>query len=565
MIPIKGIVEVVEIDLLSSRMQMLQQGFSGLGPPDLVVLKKTDQVTGQVAQSSHHISGLDISSPSSFPAYFAQLVDIFRENRKAKLTEGLCCAWNSFAEVDIHTQVCNPGSCTYWAETPNSTNYKISDLTWRELSISTVLRFWRGMDPLFSSLFDVRTMAPPALTLKTPPKLAPDDIRFAVAAHPMSDELEISLAHCLIVMGDPELMMDLISEFGYRMPRILHRILVYCPPRSPLFHRFSQHLERIISYASDDVAFVFSFVCLKVSANCKREELERFIPLLLASLWNEPLAGIALAKISLKYDHRDDSLLFLNASSVAVTPAWMSGIVYMPNMPCTKAKNAPRSDESSIENELMITQLSGTAFHLYRTIADVIRELGTVRIQTILKNRPYSVKIDSQRLPRDSVYPTTDLDEYISNEMSPSEFAFLLDPGVTGEPRVPRLVRCIPMTQHLLDAIQLVLNDLQTAEALKKNPEFSSDFDALKTAILGLRLGDFQLAGIALTKVKEHSGLSDLLRVRLMCETQWTTFAGVFHPETKKTTINEHNALTIAQALFGALSELANASENKPV
>ena len=558
MIPIKGIVEIVEIDLLSSRRQMVKQGFSGLGPPDLVVVKKTDPISGQAAQSSHHVAGISIASPSSFPAYFAQLLDDFGENKKSKLTEGLFCCWNSFAEVDIHTLVCNPGSCSYYAETPNGKNYKISDLTWRELSICTILRFWRGVDPLFSSLFDIHTMCPPALNLKKPPLLAPDDIRFAVAAHPMSDELEISLAHCLIAMADPELVMDLVSEFAHRMPRILLRILMYCPPRSPLSRQFSTLLTDVVTYASDDVSFVFSLVCLKVSStNCDRDELEPFIPLLLASLWNEPLAGIALAKLSLLYDRHDDSLLFLNASSVAVTPSWKSPVVYMPHMPVTKSKTAPRSEESTIENELMISPLSGPAFHLYRTIADVIRDLGSVRIQAILKHKPYSTKIDPSKIPRDSIYPTADLDEYISTEMNPSEFAFLLDPGVTGEPQVPRLVKYIPMTQQLLDAIQLVLNDLQTAETFRKNPEFSSDFEALKTAILGLRLGDFQLADAALSKVKEHSGMSDLLRVRLMCETDWTTFTNVFHPETKKTTINEHNALTIARALFDAFSKLS--------
>jgi hypothetical protein len=135
--------------------------------------------------------------------------------------------------------------------------------------------------------------------------------------------------------------------------------------------------------------------------------------------------------------------------------------------------------------------------------------------------------------------------------------ALLVDPGLGCEPVVPRMVENLPTCQQFIDATQLVLHDLQVAETAKKGQEFANDFEAMKMAILGLRLGDFQLSEIALAKVQVHGGMDDLLRVRLMCETQWTSFEGMFHPENKKITIGEHNALVIARTLFGALTTLA--------
>jgi hypothetical protein len=560
MFPIPGLIEIVGIDLLSSREQMMKQGFSGLGPPDLVVLTKSDQSASPPIKHSHHCVGLQISSPSSFPAYFAGLtraLDSAKRGPRYSLVSGLYCCWNSFADVDIHLSVFNPGSCGFYYTTPNNESYKVSDLTWRELSICTVLRFWRGVDPIFSSLFDIRAMYPPAVSLTEPPILGPDDIRFAVAAHRPCDDLEIAVAHGLLAISNAAAVSELISEISHISPRVLMRILRYCPPRCPLFSGFARLLGDLVADAADDVAFVFAFISLRMAADSGLEKCQPMVPLLLASLWNESLAGIALAKLALAFHRPENSLLFLNASCVAVKPAWLSSLLHMPNMPSTKSKDSPKNGESPIESELMISQLSGPSFHLYRTIAVVARDIGLIRMQTILRRRFFPSRIASQQLPRGPIFPMTEPQDFVNAELSRNEMALLVDPGLGGDPVVPRMVENLPTCQQFIDAAQLVLHDLQVAEAAKKGQEFANDFEAMKMVILGLRLGDFQLSEIALAKVQVHGRMDDLLRVRLMCEAQWTSFEGVFHPENRKTTIGEHNALVIARTLFGALTTLA--------
>jgi hypothetical protein len=561
MYPIRGLIEVVGIDLLSSREQMMKQGFTGLGPPDLVVLTKSEQNAFPPTISSHHSIGIQISSPSSFPAYFAGLTHEFESRKrgiKTNLIGGLYCCWNSFADVDIQLQVFNPGSCGFTYTTSNPLQYKVSDLTWRELSICTVLRFWRGVDPIFSSLFDIKTIYPPAVALIEPPLLSADDIRFAVAAHEPCDELNTAVAHCLIALADATLFLDLLTEFSTIMPRVLVRVMQYCPRECPLFGRFAHLWDELWPRAATDVGFAFALVRVRMEEEGGgTEQLDRIVPLLLASLWNEPLAGIALAHISLRYNRPENAMLFLNASAVAVKPAWQSSLVHMPNMPSTKPKGSPKNVESPIESELMISQLSGPSFHLYRAIAAVAKDLGLIKMQTYLRRRFLPSRVDSRTIPRGTIFPMAEPEEFLNAEISSAEIHLLVDPGVVAGPNVPRLVDRLPTSQHFLDAAQLVIHDLQTAEAAKRSPEFASDFEAMKMAILGLRLGDFQLSEMALGRVQVHSGMSDLLRIRLMCETRWDRFDGVFHPETKKTTIGEHNALVIARALFGALSVLS--------
>ena len=178
----------------------------------------------------------------------------------------------------------------------------------------------------------------------------------------------------------------------------------------------------------------------------------------------------------------DQPVCFLNASSVAVNPSWKSSVIYMPNMPSTKLKSGPKNKESNIERELMISQLSGTSFHLYRAIAEVIRSIGKIRIQMIIKTRPHSSPIDVERVAKETIYPFNEMDDFFNDDMTISELDYLVDPGVTGEPRVPMVVKSLPTSRQLMDAINLVLHDLQTAESIRKNPEISNDFEAMKMA-----------------------------------------------------------------------------------
>ncbi|OHS97065.1 hypothetical protein TRFO_09597 [Tritrichomonas foetus] len=560
MLPIRGLIEVVNIDLLSSRDQMMKQGFTGLGPPDLVILKKTDQTNNSEVITSHHLEGLEITSPSSFPAYFARIIQNItspKRNSKVTVTEGLYCCWNSFANIDVHLKVCIPGSCGFYCVTPNDEDYKVSELTWRELGICSTLRFWRGASPLFASLFDLNSMTPPCLEYKIPSPLSPDDIRFAVAAHPKSNELDIAVAHSLIELKDKNLFFDLVTEFSKSHPNILSRIFFYCPPNSPLHQRLLTIVDEVFQLAPDDVAFAFSMVCLRLNDNDIKSTFD-MIPLLQQSLWNEPLAGIALACVSLALDRAEEALSFINASCLSLSPSWESNGIWLPNMPVTKPKDVPKHATNAIESELFISPLSQSAFYLYRTLSKIVKDIGIIKFQTILKFKFNKSKADVCKLSRDALFQIVEPYEFVNNDIS--FFDYLYDPGISCEPHLPAIVKDLPTSQNFIDAANLVIHDLQFIESIKRgnDSQLDGNYEPLKLVIMAIRLGDLEFAQKCLNKILSPSGVVDLLKMRLMCETGYSSFDGIFHKETKKTTVNEHNALTIAQEICKGLDFLSS-------
>ena len=94
-----------------------------------------------------------------------------------------------------------------------------------------------------------------------------------------------------------------------------------------------------------------------------------------------------------------------------------------------------------------------------------------------------------------------------------------------------------------------MLRDLAFCDNIKRNQQFQNDFDAMKACIIGLRVGELEVVDIALKALKSHSLFADLLRMKYMCETHWTSFSGIFHEPSKSTTLNEANSVFIAKAI----------------
>ena len=102
MFPPSGIIEIINIDMISIREQMLKQGISGLGPPDLVTLKKN--VDDLFITTYHHVSGFQINSPSSFPAYFSSIIQNETSFILRVKLDKLAIVYSFFIGVDITRQ-----------------------------------------------------------------------------------------------------------------------------------------------------------------------------------------------------------------------------------------------------------------------------------------------------------------------------------------------------------------------------------------------------------------------------------------------------------------------------
>ena len=550
---LKGIIENTNVDLLSIREQMLKQNTSGLGPPDLILLtKKTDNAQFPYVKSFHYISGLTISGPSSFAAYFASLLNLIPKNilgiPKFSLTEGVLFCYNAFSDIDIQIIVRNPGSCSYSYGSSDQV-YNISELTWHELSICTTLRFWRASEPIFSMLFGVDAIAAPTIREVMPEPISADDIRFAVTALKPSSEVNFAIANAIISMKNRSQSMALIRELLPIAPRIISGFLKYFPSKSPIYSELKKCIIDAYHVAPDDINLAVMLVhsCLNTG---DAQKCSLVTPLLLASLWNDPMACITLAQICRVNNHPDDALFFLNAACLSREPAWKSGIMTLPIASTTKEKSSLKTEITDIEQYLCFSHLCGVSYYFHRAIADLGRDLGQIKLQTMLKYKSFTAKSVIPHIPEISYFVKNDPFEGIRPDiLYEPDSNNLYDPGISADPYPPKVVERLPTSQKLIDAAEFVLRDLAFCDNIKRNQQFQNDFDAMKACIIGLRVGELEVVDIALKALKSHSLFADLLRMKYMCETHWTSFSGIFHEPSKSTTLNEANSVFIAKAI----------------
>jgi hypothetical protein len=550
---LKGIIESTNVDLLTIREQMLKQKTPSLGPPDLILLtKKTDNPQYPFVKSFHCISGLTISCPSSFAAYFASLLKLIPQNvlgvPKFSLTEGVLFCYNAFSNIDIQITVKNPGSCTYTYDSGDQV-YNISELTWYELSICTTLRFWRTNEPIFSMLFGVDFIAAPIIREVMPQPISVDDIKFAVNALKPSSETNFAITNAIISMKNRDLAMDLIRELLPVAPRIISGFLKYFPSKSPIFSEVKNCIIDAYYVAPDDInlAVVLVQVCLYTG---DMQKCSLATPLLLASLWNEPMACIALAQICRVSNLPDGALFFLNAACLSREPAWKSGIMTLPTSSTTKEKGALKTEITEIEKYLCVSHLCGASYYFHRAIADLSRDLGPIKLQTMLKYKSFTAKSLIPQIPELSYYVNKEESKGAGAGAIPQpDTSNLYDPGISSEPYPPKVIERLPTSQKLIDAAEYVLHDLSFCDNIKRNQQFPNDFEAMKACIIGLRVGELEAVDIALKAVKSPSLFADLLKMRYMCETHWTSLSNIFHAPNKNTTLNEANSVFVAKAI----------------
>ncbi|KAJ1919602.1 bud site selection protein [Mycoemilia scoparia] len=136
-------------ECLESRREELPS-FRELGPPDICHLTKRSNVGNKDKRvgSYHHVLGIDASSSASIAAYITTL-----QNNMAKtvgffgnvshswtIQSGIFCCYNAFTHEDVRVQVNIPGSVDAYIVTASGERKDPTEQTWKECSISAMLR-----------------------------------------------------------------------------------------------------------------------------------------------------------------------------------------------------------------------------------------------------------------------------------------------------------------------------------------------------------------------------------------------------------------------------------------
>ena len=273
-----------------------------------------------------------------------------------------------------------------------------------------------------------------------------------------------------------------------------------------------------------------------------------FVPLLLSSMWRDPEACIALARINIAQNRADDAIFFLNAACYSREPAWMSPIINLPVYQTTKSKKFAKSDISPQEQLLCVSHFCGPAFNFYRCLSELANDVGIIKLQTMMKYKSFTAKTVIPKNP--------ELDVFAENPpQSVSHFDFdlrdenLFDPGISSSSVPPALISTLPTSAKLISAAEYVFKDIQLCDSLKRSPQFPTSLDAVRLALSGIRVGDMEAVEVALKYIKGVSPFADLLRMRMVCETKWTSLSSLFHEPPKGSTLNEVNAATFAKTL----------------
>ena len=134
---IKGINEIFGKNMKEERDNFIKNGNCGLGPPDLILVIK--EVHGIEKKYFHNVYGIPHKSQQDFINYFEELKKNQIQLQKPLFTikYAFCFSYDCISQKDV----CIP-------------SYKVDlNINWKNLSISSVLRFYRHDSSLLYALF----------------------------------------------------------------------------------------------------------------------------------------------------------------------------------------------------------------------------------------------------------------------------------------------------------------------------------------------------------------------------------------------------------------------------
>ena len=548
MFTIEGTHEVVNTNLVEARQREITGGVYGLGPDDLVSLTKEEIgfFSNRTLHGYHHICGLVVDNAASFAAYFAELLEHQEKGRipiskPFSLRKGRLFCFNSFANRDIVIAVECPGGCA--AETVNrgGKTIKVSEKRWKQVRLSTLLRFYRGGNPTFASLFGSEKRSSAALKVFDGGPLAYEDFVYIGNRHPLSDELQFALAVALFVNLRPTQIREWLELFGFKFVNIVPHLFQFAFPGSSFDSDITGLIDHALSHHCDNVTIAATFVesCLRRN---ETEKLHRVLSLLKTASALDPRAGISLAKICIHQREFEQAFSYLNLvgfilspPQVQETPAYqtispLSGIPYGLSQPEKYLTKAP---------------LNGLYEDYIQTIGQLILALGRDNFNELV--RIFTTKYGLAR-----TNPTSPI-VAVHRASVDDESQHLYDPGIESAKVAFPGVSDLPIASGFKSAIREVQRSLVMYQLLKKSGEKVTDITS--QLILAVRWKD----GNFLNKIIRYavprqviSGVDKLLMLRGVFIGLGPPLQRILEIEGVPQTVTERNAMKLAMLIARA-------------
>ena len=265
---IEDLYETTSKSMLKERKLQLQKNI-GLGPDDLVVIIKQEKnlVLSEGIQKSfyHCICGLKMDSPAAFPAYFADLLSRQEKGaltKKFMIKKGRCYVLDSFTNRELVINIQNNGSCQFKLYREDQVEEKIDEVAWRNIQLSSALRFYRGSQPLIFALFGSNPVSNSITRVFFPSALTMEDFVYIAEHHPVNDELQSAVAGALLLSLPADKIISFLDEYGEHFPTLCSHIMRYVPIDHPFATKLVPVLNKHYSQFPDDLEIAIALMRL---------------------------------------------------------------------------------------------------------------------------------------------------------------------------------------------------------------------------------------------------------------------------------------------------------------
>ena len=189
-------------DIIEKQNSFYQNSISGLGPDDNVIVAKQLLNSNDTTTIlySHIVLGFLIKSPESFIEYYQLLINYQdhqnqKQMKKYKLIGCKFRCYNSFSNEEFTIQIDEDLKVT--------TNIsQLTDQNFLHLEYSSLLRYYRAPFPLFNSIIGGFYDNNRFVNIVKPRDITLDEIIYITQTHLISNELQFSIAHMIIMNLD---------------------------------------------------------------------------------------------------------------------------------------------------------------------------------------------------------------------------------------------------------------------------------------------------------------------------------------------------------------------------
>ncbi|OHT01188.1 hypothetical protein TRFO_32072 [Tritrichomonas foetus] len=488
---IKNLHEITGRPLLRERHLACSSPVTGLGPDDLVVIDKQEKAFLQmpiIVFSYHQVCGFSYDDPNLFSKYFEDLINRQEKGsylpftKTYKITKGRIFTYNSFTKNDICITAL-PGKKECSVRIQNKEEIQLTDETWRQIKICTILRYYRASQPLLYSLFGSRIVRSFALRVfKINQNLSYDDFCYCVENHSLTDEFVSSFASGLLISLTTQEITAFIFHYQQKLPTLFYHLARFISPKCEFSSVFYPLLENHTDLFCDDLDTIIP-LAKYLFVNNRITECKKFQPLFINSIWSSPQCALFIANLAIRENNVNKALVYLNTACYAKN--WPSTTFDVRAPTVNKVNHEQKFNNPMCEARVINSPLIGVNSDYIKTVYKIIQFPDFQKIwDEFCNNKKYGI---SQRN-----YMNWPSNNFEITETKNKEELYLFDPGVEINNPDYEYLKTLPIAPYLNDAIK------DTKSMLSKrndfiNREFDSKTEMFNIILLALRIDDQEL------------------------------------------------------------------------